>query len=73
MSLIWTQNQFCTATLIPSLCSVFTFHFDYCLPQSPHSLEVKSRTGNHVSSGMIDTYGTYIHTYKTFVPNLGFV
>ena len=73
MSLIRTQSQFCTATLIPSLCSVFTFYFDYCLPQSPHSLEVKSRTGNHVSYRMIDTYGTYIHTYKTFVPNLGFV
>ena len=29
-----------------------TFHFGHCLCQSPHLLEAKSHTGNHVSSGI---------------------
>ena len=47
-----TQSQLCTATPISSLCSVFTFHFDQCLRQSPHLLLAKSCTGNQVSRGM---------------------
>ena len=35
----WDLNpQLCIATLISSLCSVFTFHFDLCFRQSPHLL-----------------------------------
>ena len=34
-----TESQFCTATSISSLCTVFTFHFDHCLRQSPHLLK----------------------------------
>ena len=64
MSPIRTESQLCTATPISSLFSVFTFHFSYCLRQSPHLLEAKSRTSNHISSGMIDTYG--VHHWRTF-------
>ena len=59
-----TQRKFCTATAISSLCSVFIFLFCYCLLQWPHLLEAKSRTGNHASSGMINTYG--IHYWRKF-------
>ena len=31
-----TQSKLCTATLISSLSSVFTFHFGHCLRQSPN-------------------------------------
>ena len=43
---------------------MFTFHFGNCLCQSPHLLEVKSCTGNHVSSGMTHRYG--IHHRRVF-------
>ena len=52
MSSTRTQSQLCTATPISSLYPVFTFHFGHCFHQSPHLLEAKSRTGNHVSSRM---------------------
>ena len=64
MSPTRTESQLCTATPISSLCSVFTFHFGYCLRQSPHLLEAKPRTSNHVSSRMIHTYG--IHHWRIF-------
>ena len=35
---------------ISSLRSVFTFDFGHCLGQLPHLLEVKSRTGIHMSA-----------------------
>ena len=50
------QIQLFRTTPISSLCSVFTFHFGLCLPQLPHLLLAKSRTGNHVVAEWIDTY-----------------
>ena len=47
-----SQSQLGIATLILPLCPVFTLHFGLCLRQLPHLFEAKSRTGNHVSSGM---------------------
>ena len=38
MSSTRSQSRLCAATLISSLCSVFTFHFGLCLCQSPHFL-----------------------------------
>ena len=54
-----SQSQLWRATRISSLCSVLTFHFSLCSRQSPHLLEAKSRTGNHVAAEEIDTYGIH--------------
>ena len=57
MSSTRTQSQHCTATPISSLRSVFTFDFGHCRGQLPHLLEVKSRTGIHMSAAeWTDTY-----------------
>ena len=56
VSLTRSQSQVCTATPILFLCSVFTFHFDPCLQQSPHFPQGKSLAGNHVVAEWIDTY-----------------
>ena len=52
MSSSRSKSQLCVATPISSLCSVFTFHFGLSLRHLAHLPQVKSRTGNHVSSGM---------------------
>ena len=58
-----TLSQLFTATPISLYCSLFTFHFGYCLRQSPHLLQAKSRTSNHMSATeWIDTYG--IHHWR---------
>ena len=47
-----TQSKLCTATLISSLSSVFTFHFGHCLRQSPN-----------LSPLSYIIYNIYIYTY----------
>ena len=64
MSSSHSQSQLCRATPISSLCSVFMFHFSLCSRQSPHLLEAKSRTGNHVVVEWIDKWG--IHHWRIF-------
>ena len=44
-----TQIQLYTATPISFPCSLFTIRFGHCLRQSPHLLQAKLRTGNHVN------------------------
>ena len=52
MSSTRSQSQLCTATPISSLFSVLTLHFGLWHRQCPDFRQAKSRTGNHVSSGM---------------------
>ena len=44
MSSTRTQNQLCTATLISSHSSVFTFHFGHGLRKSPHWFKQRQYT-----------------------------
>ena len=64
MSSSRSQSQLCRATPISSLFSVFMFHFSLCSRQSPHLLEAKSRTANHVVVEWIDKCG--IHHWRIF-------
>ena len=64
MSSTRTQSQLCTATLISSHSSVFTFHFGHGLCQSPHWFNRNLSQIITLVAEWIDTYG--IHHWKIF-------
>ena len=64
MSSTHTQSQLCTATLISSHSSVFTFHFGHGLCQSPHWFNWNLAQIITLVAEWIDTYG--IHHWKIF-------
>ena len=54
MSSTRSQGQLCTTTPVPFLCSVFTFHFGFCLRQSAKYPQVITLVAE-----LIDAYGIH--------------